>query len=200
MTLMRTSVVRIALLVLLTLLAGCASTSVDFSGNLPTRRLCQAAPHTGVALVLWSATWRPDQKDVALREAAAEQGLKDYFFQSSCLARAEVRRTAAGTRLTPEQARQLALAVGPGVDRLVVIAVRELGPVVKVLSSAALVEGGTEVVLEVSTYEVSETVVQSDFMVHWKNGGPGVVKGVASLPQDMRDALTAAFEQVAAKK
>jgi hypothetical protein len=35
-------------------------------------------------------------------------------------------------------------------NAVVTIAVRELGPVVKLLSSAALVEGGTEVVLQVS--------------------------------------------------
>jgi hypothetical protein len=30
--------------------------------------------------------------------------------------------------------------------------------------------------------------------VRWKNGGPGVVKGVASLPADMRAALQVALE------
>jgi hypothetical protein len=42
--------------------------------------------------------------------------------------------------------------VPAGSDRLIVLTVRELGPTVKLLSSAALVEGGTEVVVDVAVY------------------------------------------------
>lgn len=138
--------------------------------------------------------WRRDQKDVPLRQAAAERGLKDYFVQSRCLANADVRRIAAGAAVTVEQVRQLAVARRPQIDRVVVIVVCEFGPVVKLLSSAALVEGGTEVLLRITSYSPKAPERQQDFKVHWKHGGPSVVKGVATLPQDMQAALAASLE------
>ena len=78
-------------------------------------------------------------------------------------------------------------------DRLIAIAVRELGPVVKLGSSVALVEGGTEVVLDVVEYKLANATPRS-FSVHWLNGGPGVIKGVATLPQDIQAALAAALQ------
>ena len=81
-----------------------------------------------------------------------------------------------------------------GHTRLVAIGVRELGPTVKLLSSAALVEGGTEVVLHVTDYSVPAAMPVREFTVHWKHGGPGVVKGVASLASDMQAALRAGLQ------
>ncbi len=192
---MRIRLPLIASVAPLAMLAACASTTVEFAGSAPTAQLCQRQAETGTVLVVWGTQWRPDQKDVPLREAAAEQGLKDYLAQSRCFPRAQVRRTMAGEPLTAEHAKQLATADNSGVVRVVVITVRELGPIVKLLSSAALVEGGTEVVLKISSYDVNSFVAENNFTIHWKNGGPGVVKGVDTLPQDMRAALAVAFEQ-----
>ena len=73
------------------------------------------------------------------------------------------------------------------------IAVRELGPIVKIGASLALVEGGTEVVLYVSEYEATKPAPRT-FTVQWRNGGPGVLKGVATLPKDMQAALAAGLQ------
>jgi hypothetical protein len=197
---MRKLLAHIALLVPLSTLVACASTTVEFSGAEPKTRLCQVPSRTGNALVLWGPQWRADQKDVPLREAAAEQGVKEYFAQSKCFPNAEIRRAAVGAPLTTEQLKQLALGGERKAERVVVIVVRELGTIVKLLSSAAFVEGGTEVVLNVSSYEVSESAGPTEFVVRWRNGGPGVIKGTATLPQDMRAALAAAFEQSASPK
>jgi hypothetical protein len=35
---------------------------------------------------------------------------------------------------------------------------------------------------------------EREFSVHWRNGGPGVVKGVASLAGDIQQALAAALQ------
>jgi hypothetical protein len=195
---MRNLLPRLAFLVQLAVLASCASTTVDLSGNTPKDGLCQGPADAGTALVVWDTQWRQDQKDVLLREAAAEQGLNEYFAQSKCLPDAGVRRNAVGASLTAEQARKLAVANSPQINRVIVVVVRELGPVVKFLSSAAVVEGGTEVVLHITSYSSRAPDSQQDFLVHWKNGGPGVVKGVSTLPQDMKAALAAGFERTAA--
>src|SRR5215207_6860562 len=126
-------------------LAGCASTTVTMNPS-PQAPVCERA---ATALVLWAPEWRSDQKDVAQREAAAATGLKNFLDSSGCFARSELRRIPS---LTPGGiSAQLASQVG-SFNRVVVIGVRELGPVVKLLSSAALLEGGTEAVLRVTTY------------------------------------------------
>ena len=58
-------------------------------------------------------------------------------------------------------------------------------------ASPALVDGGTEVVLQVSSWTPPDAAAPRVFTVQWQSGGPGVVKGVASLPRDMQEALGA---------
>jgi hypothetical protein len=89
-------------------------------------------------------------------------------------------------------------ASGGQFNSVVTIGVRELGPVVKLLSSAALVEGGTEVVLQVSARSPQPVSQVREFAVHWRNGGPGVVKGTASLPNDMSAALRSGLQPATA--
>lgn len=169
------------------LLAGCASTAITLNPS-PQAPVCE---RTATALVLWATEWRPDQKDVLAREAAATTGMQNFFAGSGCFARSDVRRISS---LNPTAvSAQLASETGP-FTRVVVIGVRELGPVVKLLSSAALVEGGTEVVLQVITYPLPRAAQPREFTVHWRNGGPGVVKGVSSLPGDMQAALLAGLQ------
>jgi hypothetical protein len=168
------------------LVAGCASTVVSLTPS-PQAPVCE---RSATALVLWAPEWRPEQKDVAQREAAVAKGLQDFFGSSGCFAQAALRRmTSLGaTAVSAQHA-----AEAGRFDRVVVIAVRELGPVVKLLSSAALVEGGTEVLLHVSTLP-SPGAPPRAFTAHWRNGGPGVLRGVASLPADMQAALVAALQ------
>jgi len=128
---------------------------------------------------------------VPAREEAAAAGLNDFLAQSSCFARAELRRV---KELTPTTVRALLGGTREPVTHIVGVEVRELGPIVKLLSSAALVEGGTEVVLRITEYSPQSAAEVRQFTVHWKNGGPGVVKGVASLPSDMQAALEAGFQ------
>lgn len=171
----------------LALLVGCASTSVTLQPS-PQTPVCD---RSAAVLVVWAPNWRPDQKDVAAREQAANTGLADFLAQSDCFARTELRRV---PELTPPAVRAQ-LVENPGdFTKVLAIEVRELGPVVKLLSSAALVEGGTEVVFEVTEFSVRSVTEQRRFTVHWQNGGPGVVKGVASLPGDMQAALRAGLQ------
>lgn len=170
------------------LLAGCASTAITLNPS-PQAPVCE---HSAAALVLWAPEWRPDQKDVVEREMAAETGLKNFLGSSGCFARSELRRI---PDLSPTTISAQTASTARQFTRIVIIGVRELGPVVKLLSSAALVEGGTEVVLQVTAYSVPEVTQPREFAVHWRNGGPGVIKGVATLPGDMQAALLAGLQQ-----
>lgn len=169
------------------LLAACASTNVTLAPS-PQAPVCD---RTSTALVLWAPQWRPDQKDVAAREEAAASGLASFFAGSSCFARTDLRRVSSVS--TSAVTAELA-ASGGQFNAVVTIAVRELGPVVKLLSSASLVEGGTEVLLQVTSRQVQSSSQAREFTVHWRDGGPGVIKGVAGLPSDMSAALRAGLQ------
>jgi hypothetical protein len=158
--------------------------------------LCQARSESLSALVLWGPIWRPDQKDVPQREEAARQGIESFFASSGCFARYEVRRLAGGGSAAMAQTQELlalAAATNPRPDRVLVVTVRELGPIVKLLGSAALVEGGTEVVLGLTAIDARSGASIASVQTHWRHGGAMVVKGTSSLPGDMSAALQAAM-------
>ena len=168
-------------------LAGCATTSVSIVPS-PQAPVCQ--PNQS-ALVLWAPHWRADQKDVPDRERAAEAGTARFLATGHCFASADLKRTAT---LSQDEIRAHLAAAGKSYDKLIAVRVRELGPVVKLMASAALVEGGTEVGLEITEYRIATTEPTRFFTVHWTHGGPGVVKGIASLPEDMAMALAAGLQ------
>ncbi len=173
------------------LLVACASTNVTLSPS-PQAPVCD---RKATALVLWAPQWRPDQKDAVDREAAAASGLGNFFAGSGCFARTELRRVAS---LSAAAVASEVASSGSQFSPVVTIAVRELGPVVKLLSSASLIEGGTEVVLEVTASQPQPPHQRREFTVHWRHGGAGVVKGVATLPVDMRSALHAGLQPATA--
>jgi hypothetical protein len=173
----------VASLMAATLLGGCAGTPTTQVTLTPPDQAPVCQPQTALkASVFWRTGWRPDQKDVAEREAAAAQGITRFFADGGCFASAVVARAEAG---------RSGFAVPAGADLLLVLTVRELGPTVKLLSSAALVEGGTEAVVDVSVYRPGRREADQQFSIHWQDGGPGVVKGVQTLPSDLTAALKA---------
>ena len=165
------------------LLAACAATT-QVTVTPPDQAPVCAPASNGPVAVFWRTHWRADQKDVPEREAAAKQGIQRFVADGGCFASATVARTTENGS---------AFDVPAGADRLLVLTVRELGPVVKLLSSAALVDGGTEVVLDIAEYRPGQRAPQRQFSIRWANGGPGVVKGVQTLPDDLAAALKAAL-------
>ncbi len=173
----------VALLGAAALLGACAGTATTRVTVTPPDQAPVCQPQAALkASVLWRTQWRADQKDVTDREAAAAQGIQRFFADGGCFTLATVARTQVGGS---------AFDVPAGSDRLVVLTVRELGPVVKLLSSAALVDGGTEVVVDVAVVRPGRREPQQQFSIRWQDGGPGVVKGVQTLPADMAAALKA---------
>jgi len=173
----------VASLVAAALLGACAGTATTQVTLMPPDQAPVCQPQAALkAAVLWRTRWRPDQKEVPDREAAAAQGVTRFFADGGCFASAVVARADAGVT---------AFAVPPGSDLLIVLTVRELGPTVKLLSSAALVEGGTEVVVDVAVVRPGRREPDREFSIRWQDGGPGVVKGVQTLPADMGAALKA---------
>jgi len=186
----RATAPRLAAAGLLLVLAGCVSTTTVTLTPGPQRPVCDASAR---ALVLWQPRWRPDQKDMAARETAAADGLASFVASAGCFASATLQRLPdnAANRVPP-----LLVEPGAGPDTVVVVTVRELGPTLALGASPALVDGATEVRLDLAVSTRAQPVLRA-FTVHWRNGGPGVVKGVATLAQDMQAALAAALQPAA---
>jgi len=162
-------------------------------------QLCQSRDEQISGLIVWLPEWRPDQKEVALREEAAQRGIEQFFRHSGCFSNVHVRRlTDDGATRTFSDLHLIKLAESevPAPDRVVFIKVKELGPVLRI-GLPVLVEGGTEVVLELKALNVRTHELIATLRTHWQNGGPLVIKGVKTLEQDMRAALAATLTQTA---
>lgn len=178
------------------MLAGCASTRFTSDPPVLQKPLCQSADQPLAGLVFWETRWRPDQKDVPDRDKAAEQGLAAFFKQSGCFQSVEIQRIQSTDSLAKDQAVaaiQTWTRQQTHPQRVLKIEVRELGPLLKLFASPALLEGGTEVVLVIHHWDPQTAEDLLHFQVHWQNGGPWVLKGVASLAEDMQAALKAAL-------
>lgn len=177
--------------------AGCASTQFEATGRTPEQPLCQAPGETISALVLWGPQWRPNQKDVPEREVAARRGIERFFAESGCFSTSHVRRIVDQrpvTALSTAEVQMIAASETVVSSKVLLITVRELGPVLKLLGSSALVEGGTDVVLDIRSVTTANGEVSADFRSHWQHGGPWVLKGVTTLEQDIGSALQAALK------
>jgi hypothetical protein len=172
-------------------LAGCASTTVDIAGSPLAQPLCRVGAPAVHTVVYWATQWRPDQKEPALREAAALRGIEDFLGRTACLAVVGIHRLHATEALPSDEvllARSTASSARP--ERVVMIVVRELGPRL-LIGSPAVVEGGTEVLIDVRVLDAQASRSLADARTLWRNGGTFVIQGVNTLDQDMSAALNA---------
>ena len=172
-------------------LAGCASTKVETTGSPLKEPLCQVGARAINTVVYWSPQWRPDQKEPSLREAAALRGIQDFLSRTSCLAVVGVHRLPEGDAL-PSDAELMRLAASTPAkpERVVFIVVHELGPRLTV-GIPVIVEGGTEVLIDVRVFNPQSPESLANIRTLWRNGGTFVIKGVKTLDQDMSAALNA---------
>ena len=188
-----------AAILLCAVLVGCASTKVEITGATMREPLCKAGAQKLSALVYWGPQWRPDQKEPERREAAALRGIETFLASSECLARFDVRRLSGGAtaEVPPDEALLKQASAGtPRADKVLLVVVRELGPILRI-GVPSIVEGGTEVVLELRLLDVPTSSTQASVRTHWSNGGTFVIKGVGSLDRDMSAALAGALTPAA---
>lgn len=175
----------------LLVLSGCASTKVEITGSPLREPLCTVGARALTAVVYWGPQWRPDQKEPALREAAALRGIEDFLGRASCLAVAGLHRLPMGDAIpSDEELMRSVASMSAKPERVVLIVVRELGPRITI-GSPDIVEGGTEVLIDVRVLDVQSSASLADARTFWRNGGTFVVKGVKTLDQDMSAALSA---------
>ena len=192
----------LAIICVCSALFGCASTKFEITGSGLKEPLCQPGAEKLSVLVYWGPQWRTDQKEPTLREAAALRGIQDFFAGSNCVVNADIRRLPSeGSMTAPsdEQLLRLASAPMPMPDRGLLIIVRELGPKL-LIGIPVLVEGGTEVIVDVRVLNVHTSESMANVRTHWQNGGTFIIKGVKTLDQDMSAALRATLMAAAPSK
>ena len=170
------------------LLIGCASTKVETTGSLLKEPLCQADRPVVSTLVYWGTKWRPDQKEPPLREAAALRGIQDFLGRAGCLSVVAVNRLTMEPLPSNEDLIRLASSMNPKPERVLLVVVRELGPRL-LLGIPVIVEGGTEVLIDVRVLDTKTSQSLATTQTLWRNGGALVIKGVKTLDQDMSAAL-----------
>jgi hypothetical protein len=186
----------LAIVSVIVTLVGCATTRLTTHavGNKPP--LCQAQALPEIALVLWGTAWRENQKEVALREGMASRAISQFFNTSLCYSKVNVLKLAAGREavgLSDAEALRFAASTGVQYEKVILVRVEELGPLLIIYPSPALWEGGTEVVLRVRVLNANTSALEADIAIHWKDSGAFVLKGTKTLEQDLQAALTSVF-------
>lgn len=171
------------------LLAGCASTRFNVTGQALPRPLCDVHGPTVSAQVYWAAQWRDNQKEPQLREAMAASGIRAALAEIPCLHVQGLEQVTAAELTAPATAwLEAARTHATLPDRMVLIGVRELGPTLEI-GIPVIVRGGTEVRLDVRVIDVPAGQSLADGQAYWRNGGPWVIKGIKTLESDMAAAL-----------
>lgn len=173
-------------------LCGCASTKLSTTTS-PLDQLCGASGTPLETTIFWTAYWRPNQKEPARRELAAEKGIKKFVSSKPCLAQAPIHRLPIlGESRSEQELRALALKSAPGSKRIITIVVRELGPVVFIGIPMGL-RGGTEVLMEAYVFSAPREATLYRTEVAWEYGGPFFIRSADELDEDMNAALCAVF-------
>lgn len=179
----------LALIAAAFVLAGCASTQVETTGTPLAQPLCLESRPPVNTLVYWGTAWRPDQKEPQLREAAALRGIEQFLGRASCLAVTAVHHlSTAQAQWSNVDLLQLASGTTPSPDRVLLVVVRELGPRL-LIGVPVLVEGGTEVRVDVRVIDGRTAASLVATQTLWRHGGPFVIKGVQTLDRDLAEAL-----------
>ncbi len=179
-----------AAIISLAFLTGCASTKVETTGTLLKEPLCHAGKPAVSTLVYWGPQWRPDQKEPQLREAAALRGIQDFLNRADCIAVTGIHRLSwAKQPPSNEELLRLVSKSAPEPERALLIVVHELGPRF-VIGLPAILEGGTEVLIDVRVLNPQTSEVLASTQTLWRNGGKFVIKGIKTLDQDISSALS----------
>jgi hypothetical protein len=124
---------------------------------------------------------RTNQKTPGLGEATEQIRIEDFIRRAGCVAVLGIGRLPAAIAAPAnEELLRLVISSPPVPERVLLIVVHELGPRL-VIGIPAIVEGGTEVQIEVRLPNPKTAEPLTNTQALWQNGGPFVIKGVKTL-------------------
>lgn len=157
------------------------------SGSVQKAPLCSAGQNPVSVETFWGTQWRADQKEPLRRELAALKGIQRFLDDTDCLKAGSIKRMVWAEQ-PPSNDELLRSVSGSNAERVLFIAVRELGPTLAI-GVPVVLAGGTEVVLDVRLLDTQSTEVLADTTTSWSRGGTFVIKGTKSLDRDLAAAL-----------
>lgn len=178
------------------LLSSCAVTqsSIHAVGGIPP--ICSNEAKQESALILWGTVWRTNQKEKQLREEKASQAISQFFKTRSCYEKTTILRTFDGrdpVALSDIELIDIARSSPDRNDKIVLLRVEELGPLLLFYLSPILWEGGSEAVIRVRVLDVNSGALEHDVDIHRRNTGAFVLRGTTHLEEDLKAALDQLF-------
>ncbi len=171
-----------------------AESSIHAAGRAPP--LCDRQAEKENAIVLWGTAWRSNQKEMQFREQKAAGAVERFFKEQSCYAKTGIVRNLSGRDpmlLSDIEAFNLVSALPEKYDKIIILRVEELGPLLVFYCSPILWEGGSEAVVRIRILDVKSASMASDVVIHRRDSGPFVLRGTERLEEDLTAALAELF-------
>lgn len=184
----------ITMVVFLSLLAGCSTSTIKHHaiGNKPP--LCSQDQTDKKIAVYWGTAWRTDQKEVATREKYIEEGINKFFGTNNCFETVLISKKVAGKdALFSNDSELISAGKAAGADKIFKFRFEELGPNLYLYLSPILWQTENEVMLQLRVLNVKTNIVESDLSSQWKRGGAFTLHGASSLPTDLSNIFKAIF-------
>jgi hypothetical protein len=158
--------------------------------------LCRGDIPNQKTLVLWGAAWRSDQKEKDRREQVASEVIRRFFHNASCCFSATVEKSIAGREaitMSDSEILKSDMVISGGFQKVVVLRLEELGPLLMIYLSPILWEGLTNVSLRIRILDVATSSLESDITIDWKKGGAFNIRGSKYFDESLTAALDSIF-------
>jgi hypothetical protein len=159
--------------------------------------LCRSAIANQKILVLWGAAWRNNQKEKDRREQVAADVITRFFNATSCGASATVQKSIAGREavtMSDSEILKSDMVISGQFQKVVVIRLEELGPILMFNLSPILWSGATNVSLRIRVLDVATSSMDSDITTDWMKGGPFNIRGAKYYAESLTAALETVFK------
>ena len=183
-----------ALSAALFLLFGCSTTRLTHHSQGVAPPFCESDLYGSKVAIYWDTAWRPDQKEIELRERIIAEGIDSFFKANGCIDTITITRAIGTKSITMcTDAEIAAVARSIGADKAIVMRFEELGPNLFLYLSPILWETKNEVLVRTKVIDSRNETIETDTASHWYRGGPFMLLGTRSLHKDLRGTLEALF-------
>lgn len=181
---------RILLVIGLGILAGCSTVSIDDAVSTGKPPLCKiGSPFLGKVAVVLKTNWRTNQKEPEARANMARKAIKAAFSNFSCGSLSTPGGLFLFPVMTSGQEPALRKQFGEkGVSTLVIITLKELGPLLKI-SLPALWTGETEIKFDMRVVKTQTGEELLNLIHHRLDGGPFVIRNAQQSSKVFEGAL-----------
>jgi hypothetical protein len=176
------------------LLLGCSSTQLTHHSRGIDPPFCKNGLHGSRAVVYWDTAWRPNQKEIELREKILAEGISSFFGKAQCIKTIKISRRIGNKPVSMCSEVEIAAdARTLDADKAIVIRIEELGPNLMLYLSPILWETKNEVLMRTKVLDSQKETIETDTTSHWYRGGPFMLLGTDSLHKDLDGTLGELF-------